>query len=187
MRVLVACEFSGVVRDACIAAGHDAVSIDLLSTEVPGPHIVDNVLTHLEDGWDAMLAFPPCTRLANSGVQWLDKRDLWQQMHLAAAFFNSLLNCTIPRKVLENPIQHRYARALIRKYDQIVHPWWFGHGEQKATCLWLENVDPLEPTAIVFGREQRIWKEGPSDHRWKERSRTLPGFAHALVTQCLAH
>jgi len=184
MRVLVCCEFSGVVRDAFIAAGHNAVSCDLLPSERPGPHYQGDVRDILGDGWDLMIAHPPCTRLANSGVRWLHERNLWDEMREAAEFFRLLLDAPIPRIAVENPIPHRYALEIIgRKYDQIIQPWQFGHGETKATCLWLKNLPPLHPTNIVAGREHRIWKMPPSPRRALERSRTYPGIARAMAEQ----
>lgn len=184
MRVLIACEFSGVVRDAFIAKGHNAVSCDLLPTEREGPHIQGDVLSVLGDGWDMMIAFPPCTRLCNSGVRWLAERDLWAELDEAAAFFKAILDAPIDKIVAENPIPHKYAVERIgRKYDQIVQPWQFGHGETKATCLWLKGLPKLEPTNIVDGREGRVWKMGPSEDRAKERSRTFPGIGKAFADQ----
>lgn len=191
MRVLVACEFSGIVRDAFIVAGHDAVSVDLLPSERPGPHIVGDVLPVAWDGgpWDLMIAHPPCTFLANSGVRWLyggkgQKRDMdrWRQMESAAAMFRILLLVpSIPRIAVENPVMHGHAG--IRSADQFVQPWWFGHPETKATGLWLKNLPKLEPANIVDGREPRVHFASPGPDRWKERSRTLPGLAAAMAEQ----
>ena len=192
MRVLVACEFSGVVRDAFIAVGHDAVSCDLLPTERPGPHFQGNVLDIIGGlawgPWDLLIAHPPCTYLANSGVRWLyggkgTVRDeaRWAAMEEAATFFRLLLDASIPRIVVENPIMHRHAG--IRKPDQIIQPWQFGHPETKATCLWLKGLTPLRPTNIVPGREPRVHHASPGPDRWKERSRTLPGIAAAMAEQ----
>ncbi len=184
MKVLVACEFSGVVRDAFAARGHDAWSCDLLPTESPGNHIQGDVLEVLGDGWDLMVAHPPCTRLCNSGVSWLDKRNLWGELDEAVTFFRSLLLCDIPKIAAENPIPHKYAVAGIgRKYDQIIQPWQFGHGESKATCLWLKNLSPLTPTNIVDGREQRLHRLPPSKDRSKLRSTTYAGIAKAMAEQ----
>jgi hypothetical protein len=179
MKVLIACEFSGIVREAFARRGHDAWSCDLLPTEIPGQHMQGDVEKVLWHGWDLMIAHPPCTRLANSGVRWLEERDLWEEMGKSATFFWRLLFVSPINKIaIENPIPHKYALEIIgRKYDQIIHPWQFGHGEQKSTCLWLKNLPPLKPTNIVSGREQRIWREAPSPDRWKERSRTFPGIA----------
>ncbi len=183
MKVLVACEFSGIVRDAFAAKGHDAWSCDILPTERQGNHIQDDVLKHLDDGWDMMIAHPPCTRLANSGVMWLAKRNLWDQMDEGVNFFLEILNANIPLIAVENPIQHKYARERIRKPDQIIQPWMFGHGESKATCLWLKGLPKLEPTNIVEGREQRLHRLPPSPNRWRERSRTYQGIAEAMAEQ----
>lgn len=184
LRVLVACEFSGAVRDAFRARGHDAVSCDLLPTEVPGPHIQGDVLEVIGDGWDLMVAHPPCTRLTNSGVRWLDERNLWAEMYEAADFFRRILDLPVPRIAVENPIPHRYALERIgRKYDQIIQPWQFGHGETKATCLWLKGLPKLQPTNVVSGREQRIHKLPPSADRWKLRSMTYQGIADAMADQ----
>jgi len=183
MKVLVACEFSGRVRDAFIKRGHDAVSCDLLPTESPGPHIQGDVLKILDDGWDLMIAHPPCTRLCNSGVRWLNERNLWADMDEACEFFNALKDAVILKICLENPIPHRWATAQIGKYDQIIQPWQFGHGETKATCLWLKNLPKLNPTNIVDGREHRVWRMPPSDTRKADRSRTYTGIAEAMADQ----
>jgi len=185
MRVLVACEFSGRVRDAFLARGHDAVSCDLLPTESPGPHIQGDVREILAEGWDLMIAHPPCTYLCNSGVSWLYRRPgRWEKMREAALFFRQLLEAPIPRICVENPIMHKYAVEIIgRRQDQVIQPWMFGHGETKATCLWLKNLPPLRPTNIVEGREQRLHRLPPSPDRWKERSRTYPGVARAMAEQ----
>lgn len=179
MRVLVACEFSGVVRDAFKAMGHDAWSCDLLPTEVPGQHIQGDVLAALSDGWDLMIAHPPCTHLAVSGARWFkDKRE---DQEKAVSFFMALVNAPIPRIAVENPISIMSSRY--RKPDQIIQPWQFGHGETKATCLWLKNLPPLNPTNIVPGREARIHRMPPGPDRWKERSRTFAGIADAMASQ----
>lgn len=184
MRVLIACEFSGIVREAFKAKGHDAWSCDLLPTEQEGQHIQGDVLEILDNDWDLMIAHPPCTRLCNSGVRWLAERNLWNDMRIAARFFKKLLNADIIRVAVENPIPHKYAVTGIgRKYDQIIQPWQFGHGETKATCLWLRGLPKLKPTNIVAGREERVWKEAPSKDRWKERSRILQGIADAMASQ----
>jgi hypothetical protein len=191
VRVLVACEFSGIVRDAFLDAGHDAVSCDLLPTERPGPHYQGDVRDLLGRGWGLLIAHPPCTYLANSGVRWLyggkgNVRDeaRWAAMCEAAIFIRELLYSEVPRVVVENPIMHRYGQAIVgRGPDQIVQPWWFGHGETKATCLWLRNLPPLVPTNIVPEREPRVHYASPGPDRWKERSRTLPGLARAMTQQ----
>lgn len=189
MRVLVACEFSGIVRDAFIAAGHDAVSCDLLPSERPGPHYQGTVRDLRLDRFDLLIAHPPCTYLANSGVRWLYgpkgtdtiNPERWDAMIQAARFFRWLLDAPVERVVVENPIMHR--RAALRKADQIIQPWMFGHGETKATCLWLKNVPKLVPTNIVDGRTPRVHHASPGPDRWKERSRTLPGIAAAMAEQ----
>lgn len=179
MRVLVACEFSGVVRDAFDAQGHDAWSCDLLDTEKWGHHMKGDVLEMLSRGWDLLLAFPPCTHLAVSGARWFkEKREEQAQ---AIEFFMALANAPIQRIAIENPIG--IMSTKYRKPDQIVQPWMFGHGETKATCLWLKNLPPLAPTNIVEGREGRVWKEPPSPDRWKNRSRTYQGIANAMADQ----
>jgi len=185
LHVLVACEFSGVVRDAFKAKGHDAWSCDLLPTEAPGQHIQGDVLNILSDGWDLMIAHPPCTYLCNSGVRWLyEQDDRWVKMEFAADFFRALLTAPINKIAIENPIPHKYAVSIMgRNYNQLIQPWQFGHGESKATCLWLKNLPELVPTDIVEGREQRIHKLPPSKDRWKLRSTTYTGFAQAMAEQ----
>ena len=183
-RILIACEFSGRVREAFRRKGWDAWSCDLLPTEIPGQHIQGDVLPHLMDGWDMLIAHPPCTRLCNSGVRWLAERNLWQEMREGAEFFKRFLDCDIPIKAIENPIPHRYALEIIgRKYDQIIQPWQFGHGETKATCLWLDKLPPLTPTKIVAGREQRVFSLPPGQDRAKIRSTTYQGIADAMAAQ----
>jgi site-specific DNA-cytosine methylase len=179
MKILVACEFSGVVRDAFLAAGHDALSCDLLPTERPGPHYMGDVRDILYDGWDMMIAHPPCTHLAVSGARWFaDKRE---EQADALEFVRLLMAAPIPRICIENPISIISSR--IRKPDQIIQPWQFGHGETKATCLWLQNLPTLAPTEIVSGRVARIHHMPPSPDRWRERSRTFPGIAAAMAAQ----
>ncbi len=179
MNILVGCEYSGIVRDALIARGHNAVSCDLLDTERPGPHIKGDVLTRLSDGWDAMICHPPCTYLAVSGARWFKYRVAEQTT--AIEFVQILLSAPIKQIGLENPISIISTR--IRKPTQIIQPWQFGHGETKATCLWLKNLQPLKPTNIVAGRETRIHHMSPGVNRWKERSRTFPGIARAMAEQ----
>ncbi len=179
MRVLVACEYSGTVRDAFAARGHDAWSCDLLPTERLGNHIHGDVLQHLHRNWDLMIAHPPCTHLAVSGARWFKDKQIEQAE--ALDFVRRLLDATIPRIALENPISIISSR--IRKPDQIIQPWQFGHGETKATCLWLKNLPKLLPTNIVEGREARIHKMPPGPDRWKERSRTFEGIAQAMAEQ----
>jgi hypothetical protein len=181
MRVLVACEFSGVVRDAFIRCGHDAVSCDLLPTESPGPHIQGDVLAHLADGWDMMIAHPPCTHLAVSGARHFAAKRKSGQQQAAAAFFMALVQADIPRICVENPVC--IMSRIYRRPDQIIQPWQFGHGETKRTCLWLAGLPPLIPTDIVSGRLDRVHREPPSPERWKNRSRTYPGIAEAMASQ----
>ena len=179
MKVLVACEFSGIVRDAFIRKGHDAWSCDLLPTESPGPHIQENVLNVLENNWDMMIAHPPCTHLAVSGARWFKDKQVEQIQ--ALEFVVWLMNAPIPKICLENPISIISTR--IRKPDQIIQPWMFGHGETKATCLWLKNLPKLQSTNIVEGRKARIHHMPPSENRGKERSRTYTGVAEAMAEQ----
>jgi len=185
MRVLVACEFSGVVREAFRKLGHDAYSCDLLPSELPSPyHIQGDVLKAISDGWDLLVAHPPCTRLCNSGVRWLAERNLWGELRESAAFFRAFLEAPVERIVVENPIPHKYALELIgRKYDQVIQPYMFGEPESKATCLWLKNLPQLLPTKWVQDRKQRCYLETPSPERWKNRSRTYQGIADALASQ----
>ena len=177
--MLVACEYSGIVREAFRAKGHDAWSCDLLPTEVEGPHITGDVLAHLDEGWDLMVAHPPCTHLAVSGARWFPTKRAEQAE--ALEFVRALLDAPIPRIALENPVSIISSR--IRRPDQTIQPWQFGHGEVKRTCLWLKGLPLLRPTNIVDGREERVWRMGPSPDRWRERSRTLPGIAAAMAEQ----
>jgi len=187
MKVLIACEFSGIVRDAFAKIGHDAWSCDLLPSERPGKHIQCDVRDVLDNGWDMMIAHPPCTYLANSGVRWLyEKPERWKKLEEAAKFFKTLLNAPIHFIAIENPIPHKYAIELIgRKYDQLIQPWQFGEPYSKATCLWLKNLPPLKSTKIIPKNQvkQQVWKEPPSKERWKNRSRTYPGIAEAMAEQ----
>lgn len=179
MKVLVACEYSGTVRDAFIAAGHEALSCDLLPTDAPGPHYQGDVRDVLHDGWDLMIAHPPCTHLAVSGARWF--KDKQAEQAEALDFVRLLLDAPVERIALENPISVISSR--IRKPDQIIQPWQFGHGETKATCLWLKGLPKLEPTDIVDGREARVHKLPPSADRWKIRSTTYKGIADAMAKQ----
>jgi site-specific DNA-cytosine methylase len=179
MRVLVACEFSGVVWDAFIAKGHDAMSCDLLPSDRPGPHYQGDVMNIVNDGFDLMKAHPPCTHLAVSGARWF--KDKKQEQIEALDFIRQLMNAPIERICIENPIS--IISSKIRKPDQIIQPWMFGHGETKATCLWLKNLPLLVPENIVDGREGKVWKMPPSPDRWKERSRTYQGIANAMANQ----
>lgn len=194
MRVLVACEFSGVVRDAFARLGHDAWSCDLLPSERGGKHYQRDVFDVLafNGHWDMMIFHWPCTRLCNSGVRWLyggkgkipDSRR-WRAMESDAhCFRNLLVRDDVPRICGENPIMHRYGRAIVgQKWSQKIQPWQFGHGETKATCLWLKGLPLLTPTLIVEGRQPRVHHASPGPDRWKERSRTLEGVAKAMAEQ----
>jgi len=179
MRVLVACEFSGVVRDAFIRRGHKAMSCDLLPTESPGPHYQGDVMDIIDDGWDMMIAHPPCTHLAVSGARWF--KDKKQEQEAAIEFVRMLMGAPIEKICIENPVSIISSR--IRKPDQIIQPWQFGHGETKATCLWLKNLPKLEPTNIVSGREARVHMMPPGPDRWKLRSVTFQGIADAMADQ----
>lgn len=175
----MACEFSGVVRDAFLAKGHDAISCDLLPTDSPGPHIQGDIRDVDLASFDLMVAHPPCTHLAVSGARWF--KDKVEEQAEALEFVRFLLDAPVQRIALENPISIISSR--IRKPDQIVQPWMFGHGETKATCLWLKNLPKLVPTDIVEGREQKVWKLPPSEDRWKLRSVTYKGIAEAMASQ----
>ena len=179
MRILIACEFSGIVRDAFAARGHDTWSCDLLDTERSGQHIKGDVLNIIDGGWDMMIAHPPCTYLAVSGARWFKHRQ--KEQTEALEFVRTLLNADIPRIALENPVS--VISTHIRKPDQIIQPWMFGHGETKATCLWLKNLPKLIPTNIVDGRDNRVHQEPPGKNRWKNRSRTYSGIAKAMADQ----
>lgn len=193
MKVLVACEFSGTVRDAFIAKGHDAMSCDLLPTDSPGPHYQGDIFDVINDGWDLMIAHPPCTYLSNSGVSWLYKqKDRWKKLIDGAVFFRNLLLADIPKIAVENPIMHKYAKEIIGKEQtQVVQPWMFGHMEQKATGLWLKNLPKLKPTNDVKeemlklpkNQRERLHYLPPSKDRWKERSKTYEGIAQAMAEQ----
>lgn len=179
MKVLIACEYSGAVRDAFRARGHEAMSCDLLPADKPGPHYQGPVQDILGEGWDLMIAHPPCTHLAVSGARWF--KDKQAEQAEALAFVRLLLDAPIPRIALENPVSIISSR--IRKPTQIIQPWQFGHGETKATCLWLKGLPKLVPTDIVEGREARIHKMPPSPDRWKLRSATYQGIANAMADQ----
>ena len=194
MRVLVACEYSGRVRDAFIARGHVAMSCDLLPTDVAGPHHQGDVFDLDLSEFDLMVAHPPCTYLTNAGVTWLHRDpDRWAKLDDGAAFFKRLLEAPIPRICVENPIMHKYAKERIGgvKQSQVVQPWMFGHMEQKATCLWLKGLAPLQPTdnvkaemmALPDNQRQRLHYLPPSADRWKLRSTTYQGIADAMAAQ----
>lgn len=181
MKILVACEFSGTVREAFASRGHDAWSCDILPTEIPGQHYQGDVMDILDDGWDMMIAHPPCTHLAVSGARHFEakKKDGRQQQGID--FFMVMINAPINKIAVENPVS--IMSTVYRKPDQIIQPWQFGHGETKATCLWLKGLDKLIPTDIVDGRSDRIHKMPPSKNRWKERSKTYQGIADAMAEQ----
>lgn len=194
MNVLIACEFSGTVRRAFQALGHEAWSCDLLPAEdgskfhyqcdvreiLPGGRLYHTMaLENQGPLWDLMIAHPPCTHLAVSGARWFKEKA--KEQAEALEFVRALMNAPIPRIALENPVS--IISSKIRKPDQIIHPWQYGHGEVKATCLWLKNLPKLAPSSIVDGREARVWKEPPSPERWKNRSRTFPGIAAAMAHQ----
>lgn len=183
MRILVACEFSGLVRDAFRARGHDAVSCDLLPSETPGPHIQGDVLAVLNEDWDMVIAFPPCTHLAVSGARWFAAKRVDGRQQQGIDFFMAFVNSRAPMVAIENPVG--IMSRIYRKPDQIIHPWQFGHGETKATCLWLRGVPPLTPTNVVSGREARIHRMPPGPERERERSRTYIGVANAMASQWL--
>lgn len=200
MRVLVACEFSGTVRDAFASRGHDSWSCDLLPSESPGNHYQGDVMDILHESWDLMIAHPPCTRLANSGVRWLHdpppgrtRKEMWAELDAAAAFYRVLRAADIPRKAIENPVMHKYAHARIGNgLRQVVQPWWFGDRAFKATGLELVNLPPLRATDRLLPpsgdtAEHKAWskvhRESPGPNRWKNRSRTFPGIARAMAEQ----
>lgn len=181
-RVLVGCEFSGVVRDAFIAKGVKATSVDFLPTEKPGPHFQRDLLyfiKHFGKYFNTLIAHPPCTHLAVSGARWF--KDKKEEQEEALEFVRKLMEVPIDRICIENPVSVISTR--IRKPDQIIQPWMFGHGETKATCLWLKNLPKLTPTNIVGGRVAKVHKMPPSHNRWKDRSRTYQGIANAMAEQ----
>lgn len=179
MRALVACEYSGRVRDALRRRGVEAMSCDLLPTEVPGPHYQGDVRDVLYEGWDLLIAHPPCTHLAVSGARWFKEKQ--KEQAEALDFVRLLLNAPVPRIALEQPIS--IVASRIAPTSQVIHPWQFGHGERKTTCLWLINLPHLIPTNVVSGREERVHRMAPGPDRWKERSRTFEGIADAMADQ----
>jgi site-specific DNA-cytosine methylase len=189
MKVLIACEFSGIVREAFAAKGHDAYSADLLPSEIPSKkHIEGDIMGYLfyicptmVEPFDLMIAHPPCDHLAVSGARWFKEKQEDGRQEAAKLFFMRLVHAPIKRIAIENPIG--IMSSFYRKPDQIIQPWQYGHGETKATCLWLKGLPKLQPTNIVHGREARIHKEPPSPERWKNRSRTLKGIAEAMADQ----
>lgn len=214
MRVLIACEHTGTVRRAFAAAGHDAWSCDVLPADDGSlQHLVGDVLFWLRAGWDLLIAHPPCTRLANSGVRWLHNPPrqlpashytlterveyqlldrpgriafMWRSLERDAAFFAALWNAPVPHVCIENPIMSGHAKSRIAGYRppaQSLQPWQFGHGECKRVCLWLRGLPPLVPTRLVTGRAQRVHRMSPGPNRWKERSRFFDGIAAAMAAQ----
>ncbi len=189
MRVLIACEYSGSVRDAFLSRGHDAMSCDLLPTDAPGPHYCGDVRDIIGDGWDLMIAHPPCTHLAVSGARWFHLKQ--QEQQDALDFVRLLMNAPIPKIAIENPVSIISSR--IRRPDQIIQPWQFGHEATKTTCLWLKNLPPLTYTNVVGRGERHVTKSGrslpkwynlpPSEDRWKVRSATFSGIAEAMADQ----
>jgi hypothetical protein len=194
MNVLVACEFSAVVRDAFRARGHNAWSVDLLPTEGdPGYHYQEDALSIARAGsWDLVIAHPPCTRLTRAGVRWLHERNLWADMRRDAEFFRAFLELDAQKIAVENPVMHRYATEIVgRKYDQVIQPWMFGHQESKGTGLWLKGLPTLvatndvkaETMALTPRERDRVHWMAPGPNRWKARSRTYAGIAQAMAEQ----
>ncbi len=182
MKILIACEFSGIVRDAFAARGHDAWSCDLLPTESAGKHYQEDIMSHaynVMEKWNLMIAHPPCTHLAVSGARWFSEKRKEQED--ALDFVRFLMDAPIDKICIENPVS--IISTKIRKPDQIIQPWMFGHGETKTTCLWLKGLPKLQPIDVVLGRDDRIHKMPPSPTRWKERSRTYRGIANAMAKQ----
>jgi len=179
MKVLIACEFSGIVRTAFEEAGHDAMSCDLLPSEIPGNHYQGDVREVLNNGWDMMVCHPPCTHLAVSGARWFKGKQ--EEQKEALEFVRILMSAPIEKIALENPVS--IISSHIRKPDQYIQPWQFGHPETKKTGLWLKGLPCLKPTKIVEGRENRVHRMPPSEDRWKERSRTYTGIAKAMAEQ----
>jgi site-specific DNA-cytosine methylase len=180
-KVLVACEYSGAVRDAFIAAGHDAMSCDLLPTDAPGPHYQGDMFDLELSDFNLLIAFPPCTHLAVSGARWFAEKRADGRQQAALDFVRRIMDAPVERIAIENPVS--IISSQIRKPDQTIQPWQYGHGETKRTCLWLKGLPELSPTDIVDGREPRVWKLPPSEDRWKERSKTFPGIAAAMADQ----
>ncbi len=205
MKILVACEFSGRVRDAFRALGHDALSCDLLPTEAPGPHYEGDVRDLLDDAWDMVIAHPDCTYHTNAGVRWYTTipakpkptvtygKARWSKWEEAVEFFRLFQNLRhVDQVCIENPIPHGYTRDVVGDYTQVVQPWMFGHKEMKATCLWLKGLLPLTPSRIVGPppkdvEERRKWakvhQHSPGPERWRDRSRTYTGIARAMADQ----
>lgn len=200
-RILVACEFSGTVRDAFTALGWDAWSCDLLPSEKPGNHHQCDAISKLKEpfygdgnNYDLLVGHPPCTYLCNSGVRWLVpggalNQERHQQMKKACDFFAALYWADVPRVAIENPVMHKYARDYLKSVWKIsahsftIQPWQHGEPETKRTCFWTRNLPPLVPSNVVTGRQPRVHHASPGPDRWKERSRTLPGIAKAMANQ----
>ncbi len=187
LRVLIACEYSGRVRDAFSALGHDAMSCDLLPTEKPGPHHQGDVLPLLREPWDLVVAHPSCQYLANSGVRWRVERQEWAQVQDAAEFFLECLNANAPRVAVENPVMHSYGRKAIGglRPSFTVQPWQFGDPAKKRTCFWTRGLPPLETTSVMTAADARAdcHLASPGPNRWKDRSRTYQGIADAIAMQ----
>ena len=189
MKVVIVCERSGNVRREFRKRGHEAYSCDVEPADDGGEHIQDDARNVIKRQWDLMISHQPCTRLCNSGVCWLSKRNLWHEMREAAEFFREIMLADIPKKACENPIPHKYALAIIgRRYDQIIQPYEFGHPERKATCLWLFGLPQLMPTALVElprekSKAQRLHYLPPSPQRARLRSVTYLGIARAMAEQ----
>ena len=180
-RVLIACEYSGIVREAFRKRGFDAWSCDILPTEIPGQHIQGDVREVFRQNWDLIIAHPPCTDLAASEARWFPEKRADGRQAAAVEFFMEMINAPAFHVAVENPVC--IMSSIYRPADQTIQPYMFGHGEQKATCLWLKNLPKLKPTNIVEGREQRVWKMPPGPDRWKERSRTFQGIADVMADQ----
>lgn len=182
MKILIACEYSGIVRDAFIQKGHDAISCDLLPTESHGPHYQGDVRDIIDEEWDIVIAHPPCDHLAVSGARWFEQKRKDGRQQRAIEFFMMFANLDHVQKVcIENPVS--IMSTIWRKPDQCIQPWQFGHGEVKRTCLWLKGLPKLIPTEMVEGREERVWKMPPGPNRAKERSRFYKGIANAMAEQ----
>lgn len=181
MKVLIACEYSGTVRDAFIKLGHNAMSCDILPSDTPGPHYQGDIFDIINDGWDLAICHPPCTDLAVSGAWKFKEKIADGRQQRALDFVQKLMDAPIPRICIENPVS--VISSKIRKPDQIIQPWQFGHGETKTTCLWLKNLPKLIPTNIVEGRAGNILAMAPSADRWKKRSKTYQGIADAIALQ----
>jgi len=194
MKILIACEYSGVMRDAFTKKGHDVMSCDLLPSDKPGKHYQGDVMDIINDGWDMLIAHPPCTYMSNSGVCHLHKDPArWVELFKAGEFFKGFLDADIPKIVIENPIMHKYGKQLIGniKQSQVIQPWMHGHAEQKATCLWIKGLPLLtesnnvkeEMMLLPKNKRQRLHYFPPSPDRWKLRSTTYAGIANAMAEQ----